>query len=118
MACERHSQTKLKKEKMIMKDKYSKWDRTGRTSRTGRTDRTNVVACWLGLALLAGLGIVIGCHVSGVMCHVVAGGLSLAAAPLVLTEEQVKEFQSILSEMKGGWAEIKRLPEVFASFQG
>jgi HK97 family phage major capsid protein len=43
-----------------------------------------------------------------------AGGLCLvAAAPLVLTEEQVNEFQSILGELKGGWAELKLLPTSF-----
>src|SRR6266550_1645822 len=48
------------------------------------------------------------------MFGVVAGaGAMLAAAPVVLTEEQVREFQSILGELKGGWATIKHLPEVF-----
>ena len=42
------------------------------------------------------------------------GGLCLAAAaPLVLTEEQVGEFQSILGELKTGWAEVKALPATF-----
>lgn len=34
-----------------------------------------------------------------------------------LTEEQVKEFQSILGEVKGGWAEIKALPATFKTLQ-
>src|SRR6266404_4346280 len=45
-------------------------------------------------------------------------GLALAAAPLVLTEEQVKEFQGILGEIKGGWGELKNLPATFRSLQG
>ncbi len=43
--------------------------------------------------------------------------LALAAAPLVLTEEQVQEFQGILGEMKGGWAELKGLPTTFRALQ-
>ena len=35
---------------------------------------------------------------------------SLALAPVVLTEEQVKEFQTLVAEMKGGWAEVQPLP--------
>src|ERR1051325_11123187 len=34
-----------------------------------------------------------------------------------LNEEQVKEFQTILGEMKGGWAEIKALPATFKTLQ-
>src|SRR5690242_11466082 len=37
--------------------------------------------------------------------------------PTALTEEQVQEFQSILTEMKGGWGRLKDLPEHFASFR-
>src|SRR5262249_43441164 len=44
-------------------------------------------------------------------------GLTLALAPLVLTEDQVKEFQSILGEMKGSWADLKNLPATFRSLQ-
>ena len=35
----------------------------------------------------------------------------------ILTEEQVKEFQGILGEMKGGWTEIKTLPATFKTLQ-
>jgi len=41
---------------------------------------------------------------------IVAPGLVLAIAPLALTEEQVKEFQGILGELKTGWAGLKDLP--------
>ena len=37
--------------------------------------------------------------------------------PPVLTEDQVKEFQTILGEVKGGWAQLKDLPATFRSFQ-
>src|SRR5437867_5239816 len=32
-----------------------------------------------------------------------------------LTEEQLTEFQSLLTEMKGGWSRFKDLPDLFAS---
>ena len=44
-------------------------------------------------------------------------GLSLAIAPLALTEEQVKEFQDILGELKNGWADVKGLPATFKTLQ-
>ena len=34
----------------------------------------------------------------------------LAVGPLVLTEEQVGEFQGILGEIKGAWGELKGVP--------
>ena len=34
-----------------------------------------------------------------------------------LPEDQVKEFETILGEMKGGWAEIKALPATFKTLQ-
>ena len=34
-----------------------------------------------------------------------------------LTEEQVKEFQSVLGEIKGGWAAVKDLPATFKTIQ-
>ena len=69
---------------------------------------------YIGLAVLVTL--VIGlCSVDFGLCSTSA--LALASMPLVLTEEQLKEFQGILGEMKAGWAEIKRLPEVFSAFK-
>jgi HK97 family phage major capsid protein len=35
----------------------------------------------------------------------------------ILTEEQVKEFQGLLGEIKGGWAELKGLPSACKSLQ-
>src|SRR5262245_29155389 len=46
-----------------------------------------------------------------------AGGFSLAAMPVAFTEEQVKELHGILDEIKGGWAELKRLPEIFGGLR-
>lgn len=37
-------------------------------------------------------------------------GMALALAPAVLTEEQVKEFQSMLTEIKEGWCALTGLP--------
>src|SRR6266576_2220444 len=65
----------------------------------------------IGLALLAALAVIF-CHPA-----ILAFGTVLASVPLVLSEEQIKEFQSILGEMKGGWAELKALPASFKSFQ-
>ena len=69
---------------------------------------------YLGLALLAALAYFGLRNLDLGFC---ACGLALAAAPLVLTEEQVKEFHGILGEMKGGWEEIKRLPAACQSLQ-
>jgi HK97 family phage major capsid protein len=45
------------------------------------------------------------------------GWLSLAAVPLAFTEEQIQEFQGILGEVKGGWAELKKLPEILGGLK-
>ena len=62
----------------------------------------------IGLAVLAALAVTI-CHppssifALGSACGAAfAFGTAMATVPLVLSEEQVKEFQSILGEMKGG----------------
>ena len=34
-----------------------------------------------------------------------------------LTEDQVKEFQTILGEVKGGWAQVKDLPATFETLR-
>lgn len=39
------------------------------------------------------------------------------AAPLVLTEDQVKEFQAILGEVKTGWTQLKELPATCRGLQ-
>src|SRR5437867_3905474 len=39
----------------------------------------------------------------------------LATAPLVFTEDQAGEFQTILAEIKGGWARVRELPQALAS---
>src|SRR5712664_2545568 len=67
----------------------------------------------IGLALLAALAVTL-CHWPSAIFAV---GTVLASVPLVLSEDQIKEFQSILGEMKGGWAELKALPASFKSFQ-
>jgi HK97 family phage major capsid protein len=46
-----------------------------------------------------------------------ASTLALAAVPLMLTEEQVKEFQGILGELKGSWSELHGLPGAFKGLQ-
>ena len=72
------------------------------------------VRCLIGLALA--LLAILANHLWGSVPWP-GGWAALAAAPLVLSEEQVKEFQVILGEIKGGWGELKKLPEVFASFK-
>ena len=69
----------------------------------------------LGLAILAVLALTLE-HAMWYHCTG-ALGLALAVAPIVLTDEQVKEFQSLLGEMKGGWAELKPLPASFKALQ-
>src|SRR6266446_663141 len=39
-------------------------------------------------------------------------GVALATAPVALTPEQLEEFNSILSEIKGGWGRVKELPDL------
>src|SRR5215475_12959491 len=70
------------------------------------------------LALL-GLFVLVGMFAALMATHlgIWAPALTLAIAPLVLTEEQVKEFQGILGEMKAGWADLKNLPTTFRSLQ-
>ena len=67
----------------------------------------------LGLALLGALAVGLYTLDLG-LC---TSAFALAAAPLVITEEQIKEFQGILGELKGGWAELKQLPASFKTFQ-
>jgi len=76
--------------------------------------KTKTILGYLGIALLATLALGIWSLDFSLWT---TSAVALASMPLVLTEDQVKEFQGILSEMKGGWAELKRLPEVFASFK-
>src|SRR5437879_437406 len=69
---------------------------------------------YIGLALLTALAVGLWTVDFGLWT---CAGLALASVPLVLTDEQVKEFQSILGEMKGGWAELRSLPGTFKSLQ-
>ena len=71
------------------------------------------IVCIIGLALVA---LAVGFCFSDFAPW--SSALALAAAPLVLTEEQVKEFQGILGELQGGWAQIKQLPDTIRTLQG
>jgi len=73
---------------------------------------------YIGLALFAALALGLWTADLGAWTGAVCAGVALASAPLVLTEEQVKEFQSILGEMKGGWAELRSLPSTFKTLEG
>jgi len=67
----------------------------------------------IGLAALALLALAAVSHLDRVALNLelfCGAGLALAAAPVVVTEEQVKEFQGILGDIKGAWAELKNLP--------
>ncbi len=68
----------------------------------------------IGLALLTALAY-FGLHT--LRLDLAASGVMLALAPLALTEEQVKEFQGILGEIKDGWGEIKALPAGLKSLE-
>ena len=75
---------------------------------------TKKIIGYIGLALLAALAVGLWTLDSGLWT---CAGLALAAAPLALTDEQIKEFQGILGEIKGGWSEMKNLPATFKSLQ-
>jgi HK97 family phage major capsid protein len=77
----------------------------------------NKFAAYLGLALLAGLAAAAAFMADTVLAGLCAGGLALAAAPVALTEEQVKEFQSLLGDIQGGWDELKTLPGALRTVQ-
>src|SRR5436305_6573392 len=102
---------------------------------------TKRIISLIGLALLGTLAVLAVCHLPSAICHLSspnplsaighwlsaissghlhllgAGGLVLAAAPVVITEEQLREFQGILGELQGGWGEIKNLPATLKSVQ-
>src|SRR4051812_4967047 len=81
---------------------------------------TKRIVSLIGLALLGVLAIAFICTLQIVTCNLqflLGGGLLLAAAPVVITEEQLQEFQGILGELKGGWAELKNLPATFKSLR-
>ena len=78
----------------------------------------------IGLASLATLAIALGATDLWKLCvslvdpvTVLVCGLSLAAVPLAFSEEQIQEFQGILGEIKGGWAELKKLPEILGGLK-
>ena len=45
------------------------------------------------------------------------GSMVIAAAPVVVTEDQMKEFEGILGDFKGAWGELKKLPGTLKSLQ-
>src|SRR5207245_2560138 len=55
-------------------------------------------------------------HLPFAICHLpfpaLAGGIVLAAAPIAVTEDQLREFTSLLDEVKGGWSRVKELPDL------
>jgi len=62
---------------------------------------------WIVATLLAAVGWLVWRNVEAGLA---VAGMMAAAAPLALTEEQVREFQGILGEMKGAWAELRTAP--------
>src|SRR5207244_9994856 len=78
--------------------------------------KTKTIISYIGLALLAALAVTLwtldcGPALAGGTC----AGLALAALPLVLTEDSIKEFQGILGEIKE--AGIKSVPGSIKSLQ-
>src|SRR5258706_8192010 len=84
----------------------------GYDTRKNMNTKTKIIIGYIGLALLAALAVGLWTLDSGLWT---CAGLALAAAPLVLTDEQIKEFQGILGEIKADWSEIKNLPATFKS---
>ena len=81
---------------------------------------TKRILSLIGLAVMGSLAVMVVCNLQLVTCNLqllFTGGLALAAAPVLITEEQLNEFQGILGELKGGWGEIKNLPATFKSLQ-
>ena len=87
----------------------------------------NKIVPYIGLAALGLLAVTVGCALSDQFATVLAhlcslavassAGVVLAVAPIALTEEQVKEFQGILGDIKSGWAELKNLPAALKATQ-
>src|SRR5205823_7476324 len=74
----------------------------------------------VGLAFLGTLAVLAVLNLQLETCNLhllFSGGLALAAAPVVITEEQMREFQGILGELQSGWGELKNLPATFKSLQ-
>ncbi len=69
--------------------------------------KTENIMQWIVLTLLAAAGWWMWRNLEA---GLVVTGLLAASAPLALTEEQVREFQGILGEMKGAWSELRGLP--------
>src|SRR5262249_43302642 len=76
--------------------------------------KTKTLLAFFGLVVLAALAMAFDHSLLGIQPL----AFSLALAPVVLTEEQVKELQTLLSEMKGGWAEVQPLPASVKTLQG
>jgi HK97 family phage major capsid protein len=47
-----------------------------------------------------------------------AAGVVMAMAGVAMTDEQIKEFTTLLAEMKGGWAKLKDVPAEIEKFKG
>ncbi len=46
-----------------------------------------------------------------------AGALSMAGAPLALTEEQAREFQGLLGQIRSEWAGLREVPDAVKALQ-
>jgi HK97 family phage major capsid protein len=53
----------------------------------------------------------------GIESMLLAAGCLCATAPLVLTEEQAREFQGILGELRSGWGDVRGLPATVQALQ-
>lgn len=73
------------------------------------------------MAAIALLGLAVSHYVTPLLAHSHAGfawllghpgGFAMALAPIALTEEQLVEFRGLMEQLKGGWSEVKNLPEI------
>ena len=77
---------------------------------------TKKMLSYIGLAALALLA-VLAAQLWTLDFGLWTSAAALALAPVALTEDQIKEFQGILGEIKGGWAALKTLPDNLASLR-
>jgi HK97 family phage major capsid protein len=78
-----------------------------------KRNKTHIIIGGLGLALLAAVAAGLFTCDTGLASSMAL----LAIAPLVMTEEQVRELQGIVGDIKASWSEIRPLPGAFKAVQ-
>src|SRR5207253_153285 len=92
-------------------------NQTHKTQKNQKHMNTKRIIGLIGLAVLAMLGWSVVSGHWAMALDLGTSAVALAAVPVVVTEEQLREFQGILGELQGGWGEIKNLPAMLKSVQ-